>query len=118
MAAPTAATNYLTMGQTIFNNIHSLSESATDLKARLTTWRDQFFPLLDQTNVEEAKMHSWIVPTSQLAGELSSSAGWYEVDVIVEIMFDTLAAVINNGYVVPRPGFEAAMVAVFNTAWT
>lgn len=116
MAVPIAATD---LEDALFNinlNIHSLHESAVDLKDRLVTWRESYFALLDRSLPEEAKAHQWIVPTLALEQELESIQAWFEVEWIIDLMNSTLAAIRWNGYT-PSPATEAAIVAAYNTAW-
>lgn len=117
MAAPIAATD---LESALFNinlNIHSLSESGTNLKARLATWRKGFFPLVVKEDAKQAFIHQWIVPTLVLEQELADVQVWFEVENVIVLMNNTLASARFDGFV-PGAAQEAAMVAAFNNAWT
>ena len=92
MAVPIVATD---LESALFNvnlNIHSLSESSTNLKARLATWRKGFFPLVVKEDAKQAFIHQWIVPTLVLEEELADFQVWFEVENIINMMNSTLAA--------------------------
>ena len=117
MAAPIVATD---LEEALFNsnlNIQSLSESSVDLKARLAIWREGFFPLVDRSDVNQAFIHQWIVPTLALEQDLADTQIWFEVSAVVVVVGSALAAARWYGYV-PAGAQEAAMVAAYNAAWT
>ena len=117
MAAPVAATNYTTMLSRTAGNIYSLNESAVNLRTRLSTWRDQFFVLLNNLgNPEEAKIHSWAIPTANMINSMADELDLKELNALVELVSFTISALAFNGYV--NASIEASCVAVFNTAWT
>jgi len=116
MAAPSVASDYDEMFRFIDGNINSLNESAVVLRTRLETWRNGFFPLLDKQNPEEAKIHSWALPTSVMINDLADSLDWNEINELVAVVIHTITALNYNGYT--NAAIEAAVVAVFNSAWT
>jgi hypothetical protein len=88
------------------------------LKPLLTAWRLAFFPLLDRTNPQQARIHQWIIPTLALESQLESTPqDWWEIGKVVGLISDTIAAVRHNGFV-PAGAQETAMVAAFNASWT
>lgn len=116
MAAPVPATDYATMLRYVFGNVNSLNESLVILRNRLATWRTTFFPLLDKNNPQEAKIHSWIIPSIIMGDEMADTLTFYEVSALAELIVNQVAALAFNGYV--NPSIEVACVAAFNTAWT
>lgn len=117
MAIPIVATDLEDALLNVNLNIHSLSESGVNLKARLATWREAFFPLVVKEDAKQAFIHQWIVPTLVLEQELADVQVWFEVENIIVMMNNTLAAVRFDGFV-PGGVQDIAMTAAFNNAWT
>ena len=119
MAAPQPAVDYRTMLELAFGNVNSLNESvapAIILRDRLRTWSTLFFPILDKSNPEEAKIHSWVIPTLVMVNNMSDSLTFNEVADLAKLLSSQIAALAFNGYV--NPSIEAACVAAYNAAWT
>jgi hypothetical protein len=116
MAATQPATDYQTMLQFVYGNVHSLNESSVVLRDRLAAWRDQFFPLLNKDSVEEAKIHSWILPSVVMGDDMADVLTFSEVNALCELLSSQLAALAFNGYV--NASIEADIVAAYNAAWT
>lgn len=118
MAATTVATNLVEALDVIKPNIHSLHEGGADLKALLSVWRAQFFPLIVADDADQAFINRWVVPTLAIEGGLTAGVqNWFLLNKVVSVVSSTLAAARWNGYM-PPVAQEAAMVAAFNAAWT
>ena len=116
MAATQPAINYVTMLRFAFGNINSLNEAAVVLRNRLDAWRLGFFPLLDTSNPEEAKIHAWTIPSLVMSNSMDNDLTFSEVADLAQMLSEQIAALAFNGYV--NPSIEAACVAAYNAAWT
>ena len=108
MAAPIVAVD---LESALFNvnlNIHSLHESGVNLKARLSTWRSAFFPLIDLNDVSQAFINRWSVATLAMEQELAATQTWFEVEKIIGIMNSTLASARWNGFLYLKPGLRGS----------
>lgn len=117
----TAAASFDEMLEYVNPNILEIADptaAPTPLKALLKTWRLEFFSIWDLDAPEEAKVHSWIIPTLALESHLEDGVvKWFEIGEIIALVSNTISAAAFNGFV-PSAGQEAAMLVAFNNAWT
>lgn len=116
MAATQAAVDFAEMLRFVHGNVNSLNEGAVILRDRLSTWRIGFFPILDQANPEESKIHDWVIPSIIMGNGMADTLTFYEVEDLATMLTNQIAALAFNGYV--NPAIEAAAVAAYNAAWT
>ena len=120
MAAPVVVNDLEEAYKNIYINLHSLNESGAGASffARLTTWRDSFFALVDPGDPRQGAIGPWAIPTSGALTKLFvSGSAIKDVDPLVNLIQNTLFATIFDGYV-PPAAQEDAMVIAFNNAWT
>ena len=119
MTTPAASLN--DMLEFINPNVLDIADpttAQTPLKPLLQQWRLAFFPLLDQNDVSQAKIHQWIVPTLALESVLENTPQtWWEIDRVIALISNTTSAFGFNGYIPSAPQL-ASVLAVWNAAWT